>query len=269
MKRLSNLQQPVNFVKIQEEKTFDDYRYAGKITARCLSLLEKLVKDKTSKTLLELDKIAEEFFISCGTEPVFKGYHGFPASVCMSVNDQLVHGIPTDYKIQDGDIVSFDTGCKFNGAIADSALTCIFGNPKEESHVKLVQSTKNALYAGIKSIKISSKVGSIGNAVYRSSKASGHKVIEQYTGHGISLHNVHSDPPILNKAEPDDGVRIREGMVMAIEPLLVLGDSVRTTISDDNWTVMSDNLSAHFEHSVLVTESKVEVISLREEEIIL
>ncbi len=271
MKWPNNSSTSLSFVKIQDKEVHDNFRYAGKITADCLSMLEQAVVEKTTKNLVELDALAEEFFISNNTIPVFKGYHGFPATVCISVNHQLVHGIPTDYKLQDGDVVTFDTGCNYRRAIADSALTCIYGGSKNGlgigSDTALVFATQQALYAGIKAISIPGRVGAVGNAIYRSARRKGYNVIEAYTGHGISLDQVHSDPTVYNKSESDSGPRFKSGMVIAIEPLLVNStSSTNTEVAADKWTVLSDGLSAHFEHSVLVLDDKVEILTHRKNE---
>jgi methionyl aminopeptidase len=257
----------IGLIKIQHEEVHDNYRYAGKVTADCLSMLEQQVAEKTIKSLVELDAMAEDFFLSNNTFPVFKGYHGFPSTVCISVNHQLVHAIPSDYKLKDGDLVTFDTGCNYRRAIADSALTCIYGNSNSNDDIALVDATRQALYAGIKAISINGRVGAVGNAIYKSAKRKGYKVIETYTGHGISLDQVHSDPTVYNKSDPDSGPRFKSGMIIAIEPLLVNSTSTTNTrVADDKWTVLSDGLSAHFEHSVLVLDGKVEILTHRKNE---
>jgi methionyl aminopeptidase len=267
MKWPNNHSTSLGFVKIQDESDFDNYRYSGKITSECLSMLGRMVANKTTKSLVELDAAAEEFFLSKNTIPVFKGYHGFPASVCISVNHQLVHGIPSDYVLQEGDIVTFDTGCNYRRSITDSALTCIFGEPKNTASKELVDATQESLYSGIKAISINGRVGAVGNAIFRYAKGKGYKVIETYTGHGISLDQVHSDPIVLNKSEPNTGPRFRPGMVIAIEPLLVFGNSsANTRTADDKWTVLSDGLSAHFEHSILILNDSVEILTWRDDE---
>lgn len=256
----------MSFVKLQSKEDFDNYRYAGRITAECLSMLREAVVNKTTKSLLELDEIAEEFFRSKNTLPVFKGYKGFSGVCCMSVNNQLVHTPPRDYKLQDGDIISFDTGCNFKGTISDSALTCIYGHPSKEN-TDLVQATQECLYAGIKSISKNGRVGAIGEAIFYTAKKKGYKVIERYTGHGISLNEVHSQPTILNRSESDQGVRFQSGMVIAIEPLLVPNNcSTDTYTGNDGWTVWSSGPSAHWEHSVLISEDNIEIITHRKDE---
>lgn len=251
------------FIKAQLEDEWDDYRYSGSITADCLSMLEERVASKTSLSLKDLDILAEEFFNSRDTIPVFKDYRGFPASVCMSVNHQLVHGIPTDRKLQEGDVISFDTGCNYRGAITDSALTCIYGEAKSQQDIDLVQATKECLSAAIKAVSLDGRVGVVGHAIFHAARKKGYKVIERYTGHGISRNQVHSDPPILNKDDIDNGIRFQKGMIFAIEPLLVIGNSTETEIDNDKWTVLSKGMSAHFEHSILMTDNGPEILTQR------
>lgn len=268
MKAANSLNHSINFCKLHSEDKFDDLRYAGKILGQALLNLEKLVKSKTTASLKELDSITEEFFEKKSCKPVFKGYHGFPSTVCISVNKTLVHGIPTDYKLQDGDLVSFDTGCSYNGAITDSAITCIYGTPKNQEQINLIYSTKLCLYNAIRSIKSGSKLGIIGHTIYNTARQNGFKVIEQYSGHGIS-DQVHSDPIISNRSEIDVGIRLQPGMVIAIEPLLIPNtSSTKTTINENGWDVECENDCAHTEHSLLITKEGLEILTLRENEMI-
>jgi methionyl aminopeptidase len=258
---------PTNFIQLQSDKDFDHFRYVGKVVAEALSNLEQLVSDKTIKTLKELDKITEEYFVQMKCQPVFKGYKGFPATLCASVNYQLVHGIPTDYALQEGDLISFDTGCSYQGAIADSALTCIYGKPKEEWHKKLIEATQQALYAAIKEVKVGERLGNLGNAIFHSARKDGFKVIENFGGHGIAKNKVHGEPFICNKDEKNQGIRMQVGNVFAIEPLLVPKScSTKTKIADDGWTILTEEMSAHHEHSMLLTDRGVEVLTKRTNE---
>jgi methionyl aminopeptidase len=229
-------------------------RIAGKALAKTLNLLENLVKEKTVKSLIELDKIAEQFILSQDCTATFKGYKGFPASICMSVQKQLVHGIPTDYKLQEGDLISFDSGCTFEGAIADSALTCIFGEAKSQKHLDLIKDTEEALYRGIKAIKLGDKVGSIGHSIYNYANNKGYGVITQYGGHTLSYNKPHDLPFIPNKGNINEGIRMMTGFTLCIEPLLVLGKSTKTRVLSDGWTVECDDLCAHAEHSLYLHE---------------
>jgi len=250
-------------IKIKDQEWLNRQRIAGKIAALTLTLLEKQVREKTTHSLIELNKIAEDFIHAAGGIPTFKGYRGFPAGCCISVNRQLVHGIPTDYKLFDGDLISFDLGVTIDGAIADTAITCIYGDPKSPQHLKLVRATEESLMKGIATIKVGERLGVIGNAISRCAKGYGFSVVSSYGGHGLDYDTPHASPFVSNKANPDEGVRIRAGMTLAIEPLFVLGPSNRTRVMDDGWTVVCDDLCSHFEHTVFVHEDRIEVITDR------
>lgn len=250
-------------IPLKNNEWLEKQRIAGKIVAGTLSLLEKLVKEKTNLSCIELNNLAEEYITSRGAIPTFKGYKGFPAGVCISINKELVHGIPKDCKLQDGDIVSFDLGATVDGAIADSALTCIYGEPKSDLHVKLVKVTEEALDKAIESIKVGNKLGCIGNAIHKHIKNNGFGTIERYAGHGISYHCPHDAPFVANKANINEGIVIQPGLSIAIEPLAIIGDTY-TYVTSDNWTVLGHNLSSHHEHSIFVHEDHVEILTLRD-----
>lgn len=254
------------FVTIKDQWWLDRQRISGKVVSQILSLLENLVKDKTTKSLLELDKIAEEFILQNSCTPCFKGYKGFPNSVCISVNDQLVHGIPTDYKLKEHDVVSFDLGAEFKGVISDAARTIIFGQPKSEQHTKLIQATKECFDKAVNAIKIGNRLGCIGNAIYKHARENNFSVVIKYGGHGIDISKdgkgkPHAQPFVCNKANIDEGIRICAGMTLAIEPLLVIGSSNNTRTGSDNWTVYTDNISAHYEDTIFIHKDKVEIMT--------
>lgn len=258
------------FIKLKDKDWLDKQRVSGKVTADTLSMLENHVKDKSKLSLLELDKIAENYILSQKCIPTFLGYNGFPNACCISVNNQLVHGIPTDYVLQDGDVVTFDLGATFEGVISDSALTCIYGEPKKQEHVKMVNACEEALFKGLSAIKVGSHLGVIGNAIYRSAKGNGFNVIENYGGHGIDISDSgegipHAAPFVGNKASPDEGIRIQPGLTIAIEPLLCFG-STSTRVSSDGWTVVMDGVCVHTEHSIYVHQDHVEILTWRENE---
>jgi methionyl aminopeptidase len=250
------------FVDLKNQDWLEKQRKAGKIAAQTLQLLQKLVSDKTEKSLIELNNIAEEYIIQAGGSLTFKGYKGFPAGVCISVNKELVHGIPKDYKLQDGDVVSFDLGVTVEGAIADSAITCIYGPPKSEKHVTLLKACEESLMAGIKAIQIGKNLGVIGNAISKCAKNYGFGVINQYGGHGLSWNTAHAPPFVENKSDPNVGIRIQPGLAIAIEPMFVIG-STDTRVLGDGWTVVTNDIGAHWEHSVFVHENHVEIITDR------
>lgn len=244
-------------------------RFAGEVVAKSLDLLENFVKEKTKLSLVEMDKIIEDFILKNNCTPTFKNYKGFPNSCCMSVNKELVHSIPTDRVLQDGDLISFDLGATYNGAVADAAITLIYGNCKDNLHNKLIETTKLCLYNAIKSIKIEKRIGNIGYNIFHTARKNGFKVIENYGGHGISISSnneaiPHGAPFISNKSEIDDGIRIQANMSLAIEPLLVIGNSTETKIMNDGWTVCTNNISAHFEDTLFIHNDHVEIITYRE-----
>jgi methionyl aminopeptidase len=261
-----------DFVKLKDDKWLANQRIAGKVVSQSLTLLENLVKEKTTKSLIDMNSVVEEFIIKNECIPTFKNYKGFPSGVCISVNKQLVHGIPGDYKLQDGDVISFDLGATYNGAIADSAITCIYGEPKSEDHVALLETTREALYAGINAVKIGNRIGAIGNAIYKYTRSKGFKVIENYGGHGICMTDdgigiPHAQPFICNRANENDGIRIQSGLTIAIEPMVVPNNSsIHTKISNDGWTVYTEEVGCHFEHTIFVGDSGVEMITRRENE---
>lgn len=249
-------------IKLKNQDWLEKQRVAGKIAAKTLLLLQKFVEDKTFHSLLALNDVAEKYIIDAGGIPTFKGYKGFPAGVCISVNKQLVHGIPTDYKLQEGDVVSFDLGVTWEGAIADTAITCIYGKPNSDKQVAIVKATEESLMKGIEAIKVGNRLGCIGSAIYRSAKNSGFNVITKYGGHGLDWNIPHATPFVENKSEPDKGIRIQVGLAIAIEPMLVPGSTETRTLAD-GWTVATDDVGAHFEHSVFVHTDSVEIITDR------
>lgn len=255
------------FVILKNQDWLERLRVAGKCVSSVMTLLETLIKEKTPLSLNEMNVFAEDQIIKQDCTPTFKGYKGFPAAVCMSVNQQLVHGMPSDYKLQDGDLISFDFGATYKGAIADSAITCIFGEPKSKEHNSIISATQGSLYAGIGAVKVGSRIGSIGHAVWRYSRDKGFRVIENYGGHGIDENTPHAQPFVSNKALPSEGVRIQPGLTIAIEPMLVpYRSNITTRVGGDGWTVYTEEIGAHFEHTIFVHEDKVEVITRREDE---
>jgi len=248
--------------KLKNQDWLDKQRIAGRIAANALVKLENLVKNKTELSLIELNEVAERFITDAGGIPTFKGYKGFPAGVCISVNKQLVHGIPTDYHLEEGDVISFDLGVTWEGAIADTAITCIYGQPKSDKHIAIVKATEESLMKGIEAIEVGKRLGCIGNAIYRSAKGNGFNVITKYGGHGLDWNIPHAAPFVENKSELDQGIRIQVGLAIAIEPMLVPASTETKTLAD-GWTVATEDIGAHFEHSVFVHTNSVEIITDR------
>jgi methionyl aminopeptidase len=253
----------LSFIKLKDFSWLERQRIAGKVAARALLLLEGLVKEKTIKSLLELDKLVYEFICDNKCTPTFLGYKGFPNSCCYSINQQLVHGVATNRKLENGDVISFDLGATYEGAIADTALTCIYGEPKKNEHTKIIQATEEALMKGIAAIQVGKRLGIIGNTIYKSAKGNNFSVINNYGGHGLEYDIPHAAPFVANKSQPDEGCRIMSNMTLAIEPMLTTG-STKTWIDKDGWTVWCDaEMSAHQEHTIFIHEDKVEIITDR------
>lgn len=264
--RLNNYDKPFGkngFFTLKNEDWLKKQRIAGKVVASSLNQLKEFVAQKTTLSMLELSKIIDKFIVSEGCTPTFKNYKGFPEAVCISINNQLVHGIPTDYRLQEGDVVSFDLGATYEGAIADSALTCIYGEPKKYEHVKLVKATEEALMRGIEAIAVGKNLGCIGHAVHKSAKCNGFNVIEDYGGHGLDWNCPHASPFVANKSDINDGIRIQSGLTIAIEPMLVPG-STNSWTDRDKWTVMTNDIGAHFEHTIYIHEDHTEIITKRD-----
>jgi methionyl aminopeptidase len=263
-------------IQLKDEKWLANQRIAGKVAAQAIDLLIGLAK-QGPLSLFEMDKKAEELIRDNHCEPTFLGYKGhstipFPSSVCCSINRQLVHGIANDYVLEDGDLASFDLGTTYKDAIADTATTVIVGEAKCEEHKHLVQSTKEALQLAIQSISIGKRLGVIGDAIWKHGVKTGHSVVLNYGGHGIANHPAtnepmpHASPFVANKANVDNGVRIVPGMVLAVEPLFVIGKSNATKVLSDGWTVECQDVCAHFEHSLYIHEDYVEIITARQGE---
>lgn len=264
--RLTSSREPFGkngFFTLKGQDWLERQRVAGKVVAESLNMLQALVAQKNPWSLSKWSQMIDDWIVEQGCTPTFKNYKGFPAAVCISVNHQLVHGIPTDYKLQEGDVVSFDLGATYEGAIADSAITCIYGEPKKSEHVRLVKATEEALMRGIEAIAVGKKLGSIGAAIYKSAKGNSFNVIDDYGGHGLEWDKPHAPPFVANKANVDEGMRIQPGLAIAIEPMLVPG-STTSEVDKDGWTVVTRDIGAHFEHSVYVHENHVEIITWRE-----
>lgn len=234
---------------------------ASKLTADTLSLLEKTVKPGIST--LELDRIAEEYIRAHGGIPSCKGYEGYPASLCTSVNDMVVHGIPSAKKIlRKGDIISIDLVVELNGYMGDSCITIPVGHTNKKN-LQLIEVTEQALFAGIKQAVPGNHVGDIGYAVEKTVKPYGYGVLREYVGHGIGT-DMHEDPEIPNYGTPGHGPRLEEGMVICIEPMITMGSAEILTLRDGWGVVTADGKpAAHIEHTVVVTKDGPRILTLR------
>lgn len=208
----------------------------------------------------ELDQKAEEFIRSKGATPSFKGYEGFPSTLCISINDEVVHGFPSERVLQDGDIISIDIGACYKGYHGDSAWTYTVGNVSDDAKY-LLEHTEKALYEGIKQAKVGNRIGDIGYAIEKYAKEHNLGVVKELVGHGVGT-SVHESPDVPNYGTKGTGPKIRDGMVIAIEPMLTLG-SPDIYVEDNDWTVVTidSSLSAHFEHTIGVTNDGVEILT--------
>jgi methionyl aminopeptidase len=223
---------------------------AGRILARCHEILRR--KARPGVTTAEIDKTAERFIRSQGAEPAFKGYRGFPGSICASPNSMVVHGIPGPYRLSRGDILSLDIGVVLDGWVADAAITHPIGNVTPIAS-RLLASTRAALFDAVEQCRVGNRLGDVSHAVQARVEADGFAVIRSLVGHGIG-RQMHEDPQIPNFGDPGIGPELEEGMVMAIEPMVNAG-SHDVRMGADNWAVYSQDgsLAAHFEHTVAVT----------------
>ncbi|HEY1854793.1 MAG TPA: type I methionyl aminopeptidase [Solirubrobacterales bacterium] len=236
----------------------DQMAAAGEILVRCLKMLES--KTRAGTTTLELDEAAEKFIRSQGAEPAFKGYRGFPGSICASPNSMVVHGIPDRTALQRGDLLSIDVGVVKDGWVADAAMTVAVGSVSPEAE-KLLEVTKGALFVGIEEARPGNHLGDIGHAIQRHVEAEGLSIIRTLVGHGIG-REMHEEPQVPNFGEPGRGPELEEGMVLAIEPMVNAGGPL-VRMGDDGWAVYSEDesLAAHFEFTVAITPEGPRVLT--------
>ncbi len=237
---------------------------ANRIVAGVLSLLQKNMR--SGLTTMQMDKWAEEYCRDHGAEPAFKGYRGFPGSLCISINEQVVHGIPSSkVKVREGDIVSVDFGTRYKGFYGDSAVTIPVGRISEENE-KLLTVTREALERGINQVRVGNRISDISRAVQEHVEKFGFSVVRQFVGHGIGI-SLHEGPEVPNYVQKQASPRVLDGMVIAIEPMVNVGTH-KVKVLKDGWTVITADRkpSAHFEHSVAATADGPLVLSRREGE---
>ena len=247
------------FTKIKTEQEIENIRVSGQMLASVLKYLQPLVvpgittKELADNAATELKKL--------GGKPAFLGYGGFPDVICISLNDEVVHGIPGNDEIQDGDLVSLDFGVNYNGMITDAAITVIAGESSGTTR-KLVKGTEEALMAAIQVVKDGVKTGDIGAAAEKIMTQYGFGIVRDLVGHGVG-HEVHEGPDIPNYGTAGSGQKLSKGMTIAIEPMSTLG-SEQVVLDSDGWTVKTydKSLSAHFEHTVLILEDTAEILTL-------
>lgn len=245
-------------VQIKSQREIEIMRQAGKRVARVLMELSQAAKPGV--TLLELDKLAEDLTYKFGATPAFKGYHGYKNALCVSVNEQVVHGIPTKRALKDGDILGLDFGLIFNGFYGDSAITVPVGTISDEAK-KLVQATKDSLWAGIDASRAGNTVKDIARAVEGTVKPMGYGVVREFVGHGIGT-KLHEDPQIPNFEAGAQNLKLKPGMTIAIEPMINQGTH-QVKVLQDQWTAVTvdGKLSAHYEHTILITDGDPEILT--------
>jgi methionyl aminopeptidase len=239
-------------IQVKTPEQIELMRAAGLVVGGALALLRETVAP--GLTTRDLDVVAEDYIRGRGAVPSFKGYHGFPATICVSVNDEIVHGIPGDRVVQAGDLVSIDCGAIVGGWHGDAAVTVPVGEVSEEES-ELVRVTEDALWRGLAAAQVGGRLSDVSHAVEASIRAAGrYGIVEEYVGHGIGTE-MHMDPQVPNYGVPGKGARLAAGMALAVEPMVNLGERF-TRVLDDEWTVVTADgrRSAHFEHTVALTE---------------
>lgn len=231
---------------------------AGRIVAEVHEKLKEAIQPGI--TTGELDRIAEEYIVKSGAQPAFKGYNGFPASICTSINEEVVHGIPGSRILLEGDIISIDIGAIVDGYYGDAAKTHPVGKTTQEEQ-RLIQVTKQSFFEGIKFAKEGYRLSDISNAIQKYVESNGFSVVREYVGHGIG-QKMHEDPPVPNFGKPGKGPRLREGMLLAIEPMVNIGTHHVRTLGDD-WTVVTidGKPSAHYENTIAITQEGPEILT--------
>ena len=238
---------------VRKSKTeLEAMREGGQITAACLKLLSENVRPGV--TTGDLDRLAEEFICDRGGKPEFKGYQGFPASICASPNAMIVHGIPSSYRLEEGDIISLDVGVRYEGFVTDSATTVPVGEVPQKI-VGLLETTRECLTAATEGMRVGNRLGDVGYAIQSLAESRGYGVVRDLVSHGVG-RRMHEDPQIPNYGSPGTGARLLPGMTFAIEPMITLGDYGIVLDEEDHWSIYTSDgsLSAHFEHTIAVTE---------------
>ncbi len=247
---------------LKSASEIDRMRVAGRVTA--LTIRRILERVEPGMSTADLDRIGEESIRGRGCTPSFLGYRGFAGSICASINDEVVHGIPSPKRIlREGDLLSVDVGAVYEGYHGDSAVTLFVGDrPPSEDAARLVKVTEEALYAGIAALHEGGRITDVGHAVQEVAEGAGFSLVREYGGHGVG-RALHEDPIILNYGRPGRGPAVKRGMVVAIEPMVNLG-GWETDVLDDDWTVVTvdGSLSAHFEHTIAITDDGPEILTV-------
>jgi methionyl aminopeptidase len=245
-------------IPLKSERDLQMLRKSGKILANAMQRLKEFIKVGVST--IEIDRLAEDLVRKQDAAPAFKGYKGFPANICTSINEEIVHGIPSERILRDGDIISLDLGVEYQGYFSDAAITLGVGRVGSKTK-KLIEVTKQALACGIKQARVNNNLFDISCAIQSYAEKYGFSVVRQFVGHGIGYH-LHEEPEIPNFGRSHEGAQLKSGMVFAIEPMVNMG-TWECVILDNGWTaVTKDGLaSAHFEHTVAITENGPEILT--------
>ena len=249
---------------VKSNKEIEKMRKAGKITAGALVAAGEAIRP--GMTTAELDKVVHRYITSHGAKPSFLGYGGFTGSACISINDEVIHGIPGPRVIKDGDLVKIDVGATKDGFVGDCAATFIAGTATEEAK-RLVEVTRQSFFEGIKFARPGCRVSDIGAAVQKYVEANGFSVVRDYVGHGVGAV-LHEDPEVPNYGVPGHGPRLVKGMTIAVEPMVCAG-GYAVRVLDNDWTVVTvdGSMAAHYENSLLITDGEPELLTVCEEEI--
>ncbi len=248
----------MEMISIKSPRDIEKMRAAGRLTARARALAGSMIRPGV--TTGEIDKAVRKFIESQGAKPSFLGYGGFPASICASVNEVVIHGIPGNRKLQEGDIVSIDVGAYLDGFHGDCAATFPCGEVTDEAQ-KLIDVTKQSFFEGIKLAKVGQRVSDIGHAVQQYVEGFGYSVVRDFVGHGVG-RNMHEPPEVPNYGAAGHGARLQPGMVIAVEPMVCAGDW-RVKVLGDKWTTVSadGSLTAHYENTILITDGEPEILT--------
>lgn len=235
-------------------------RVAGRVVAEVLDGVSKAIVPGVTRTA-DLDMLALQIARKHGAIPAFKGYRGFPANLCVSINEQVVHGIPGERVLVSGDIVSVDFACSVNGFYADAAVTLAVGEVSPEAR-KLLAVTREALYKGLAAVRIGGHIGDMASAIQKHAERAGYGVVRELVGHGVG-RSMHEDPQVPNVGKPNRGERLLEGMTLAVEPMINMGTHETEPLAD-KWTIVTKDrkLSAHFEHTIAITRKGADILTL-------
>ncbi|MDG9717697.1 type I methionyl aminopeptidase [Streptomyces sp. DH24] len=255
-------------VELKTDTSIDAMHAAGQVVGRALTAVRQAADVGVS--LLELDALAHEVLREAGASSPFLGYRPsfaltpFPAVLCTSVNDAVVHGVPTAYRLRDGDLLSVDFGAELDGWVGDSAISLVVGTPRP-ADLRLIETAERALAAGIEAAVVGNRIGDIAHAIGSVCRGAGYGLMEDFGGHGVG-RRMHEDPPVPNEGRPGRGLKLRHGMVLAIEPMLIAGGTDAYHTAPDGWTLCTNDGSraAHVEHTVAITHAGPRILTARQ-----